>query len=50
MLLSLVRRGYGSLAELKQLDTPELLDIVEFEQIANAIEAHEMEQARNGHS
>ena len=28
--LALVKAGYGTLAELKELDTPELLDIIEF--------------------
>ena len=46
--LALVKAGYGTLAELRGLDTPELLDIVEFEMITADIEHYRMEQARNG--
>lgn len=43
----LAKAGYGSVAELRELDTKEFLDIVEYEQISNAIERHYMEEARN---
>jgi len=46
--LALVKAGYGTLKELKELDTPELLDIIEFEMITADIEHHKMEQARHG--
>ncbi|MDY0271945.1 MAG: hypothetical protein RBR37_05495 [Advenella sp.] len=46
--LALVKAGYGTLAELKELDTPELLDIIEFEMITADIEHYRMENARNG--
>lgn len=46
-VLMLTRRGYGSMAELMQMDTPEIMDAIEFEQMANAIEAHETREAKN---
>ena len=46
--LALVRAGYGSLEELESLDTPEYLDIVEFEMIRSDIEDYEAQRARNG--
>lgn len=48
LYLALVKAGYGTLNELKSLDTPELLDIVEFEQITADIENWRLEQSRNG--
>jgi hypothetical protein len=39
--LALSKAGYGTLAELRELDTPELLDIVEFEQISADIQHYE---------
>lgn len=47
-ICALSKKGYGSVAELKAMDTPEFLDVVEFEQMSSAIEQHEYEQARNG--
>jgi len=43
-LLSLVKAGYGSLAELEALDTDDFLDLVEFESISRDIEAHYVEK------
>lgn len=40
--LSLCKAGYGSLKELRELDTPDLLDIVEFERISADIESHKL--------
>lgn len=40
--LSLVKAGYGTLEEVRALDTPDLLDIVEFEKISADIEAHKL--------
>jgi hypothetical protein len=48
LYLALVKAGYGSLEYLQSLDTPELLDIVEFEQITADIEHWKLEQSRNG--
>ena len=39
-MFHLARRGYGSLAELEQMDSPQLLDLVEFEHIQNDIELY----------
>ncbi|MEI5617660.1 hypothetical protein WB403_52105, partial [Streptomyces brasiliscabiei] len=45
-LLSLVKAGYGSLAELESLDTTEYLDIIEFEEMSAKVQAYKIEQAR----
>ena len=45
--LALCKAGYGTLKDLMELDTPELLDIIEFENIRCDIEFYEMEKARN---
>lgn len=37
--------GFGSIAELRRMDTPELFDLLEYYQIKRAIERHEMEKA-----
>lgn len=49
-MFSLVKAGYGSLAEIEAMDTTEFLDAIEFEQISADIQHHKMEQARNGRS
>lgn len=43
-LLSLVKAGYGSLAELEALDTDDFLDLVEFESISKNIKTHYVEK------
>jgi hypothetical protein len=43
----LARKGYGSLAELNQLDTPELMDVVEYEQIQQDLELYHMQNNRS---
>jgi hypothetical protein len=45
-LFHLARRGYGSVAELEQMDTPQFLDLVEFECIQNDIELYQIQQNR----
>ncbi|MBE0469597.1 MAG: hypothetical protein IBX55_08855 [Methyloprofundus sp.] len=45
-ICALSKRGYGSIKELQELDTPDFLDVVEFEQMSNAIERYEIEQRR----
>jgi len=42
----LSKQGYGSIAEIQDLDTPEFLDLIEFEQISNAIEKYYMSEAQ----
>ena len=44
-IMQLCKKGYGSLAELNDLDTPEFLDLVEFESIINDIEQHHIDGA-----
>lgn len=39
----LVRKGYGTVKEISEWDTPELLDAVEYERIQSEIERHFME-------
>ena len=36
---SLVKKGYGSLKELKQLDTDEIINIIDYENMINDIES-----------
>ncbi|MFX4154232.1 hypothetical protein ACOL23_04735 [Aliarcobacter butzleri] len=36
---SLVKKGYGSLKELKQLDTDEIINIIDYENMMNDIES-----------
>ena len=38
--LYLCKAGYGTLEYIRQLDTPDFLDLVEYEQISNAIQRH----------
>ena len=47
-LCYLSESGFGTIKELKELDSPEFLDLLEYKQIRNAIEAHKMREARNG--
>src|SRR5690554_4732504 len=47
-LLSLVKAGYGTIAEIEAMDSPQLLDIIEYESIIADIEHYKVEQARNG--
>lgn len=49
---TLVKAGFGSVAEIEALDTDEFLDLVEFMQISNAIEQHQIDEAKraNGNS
>lgn len=46
-MFSLVKAGYGSLAEIEAMDTTEFLDAIEFEQISADIHHYKMEQARS---
>jgi len=39
LFFSLVKKGYGSLKEIKEMDTPELLKILEYESILGDIES-----------
>jgi len=41
----LSKQGYGSIVEIRELDTTEFLDLVEFEQITKAIEQHSIAEA-----
>lgn len=48
LLLSLCKAGYGSLDYLGSLDTPDLLDICEYESITADISHHLTEHSKNG--
>lgn len=43
-IMALARKGYGSIRDLNELDTPEFLDMVEYEHICSDIERHLMEK------
>jgi hypothetical protein len=45
--LYLVKAGYGSLREVEEFDSKEFLDCLEYEEIKNAIESHQIEEASN---
>lgn len=47
LYFSLVKKGYGSLYEVKEFDTPELMDIIEYESIMNDIETLVIDDSRN---
>jgi hypothetical protein len=49
-MLFIVKAGYGSLKEIKELDTPDYLDIIEFERMQSDIQDHIIKEARNGSS
>ncbi len=42
----LAKQGYGSLKEIRELDTVELLDLLEYEQIHNRVENYLINKAR----
>ena len=44
LLFMLVGKGYGSLDELEQWDTPRLLDVLEYESIKADIESYHMRE------
>lgn len=44
-MFALVKAGYGNLAQVEAMDTPEFLDAIEFEQITADIQAHKMESS-----
>jgi len=43
---ALVRQGYGTLEQVRQLDSQDFLDAVEYHEISSAIEQHRMNQAQ----
>ena len=46
LFFSLVKKGYGSLKEVKDLDTEEIFKIVEYESIISDIETLALEDAK----
>ena len=47
LLFSIVKKGYCNLIEAKELDTPELLKILEYESIMSDIESLAIDDSRN---
>ena len=45
-ILTLARAGFGSVRELLEMDTPAILDMVEYHQMTEALAAHEADEAR----
>ncbi len=45
-MIYLTKQGYGTLAEIRELDTPDFLDLLEYESIVNAISRHQYWQAK----
>lgn len=39
----LAKQGYGSISEIKSFDTPDFLDLLEYEYIAYVVTKHEIE-------
>lgn len=48
MIISLASRGYDTITNLNNMDSDELLDIVEYETIKASIEQKIMKDSRNG--
>lgn len=46
-LMHLARQGYGSILELSQLDTPAILDLIEYENIQADVQEYLEWEARN---
>ena len=49
-LIHLAKQGYGSLKEMHELDTPEVLDLIEYENIQADIQEYLIWEAKNGNS
>lgn len=47
LMLMIVKKGYGTLKEVKQMSVVEFMDIVEYEQIISDIENYQIEQSKN---
>ena len=45
-IICLSKAGYGSLSEIRKLDTPEFLDLVEYENISRDIEQHIIDRTK----
>jgi len=43
---ALVRHGYGTLDDIRQMDTRDFLDAIEYQEIASAIEKYHMNEAQ----
>jgi len=43
---ALVRYGYGTLDQVRNMDTEDFLDAIEYQEISSSIEQYRMEQAQ----
>jgi hypothetical protein len=43
---ALVRHGYGTLDEIRQMDTRDFLDAIEYQEITSAIEQYHINEAQ----
>jgi len=43
---ALVRYGYGTLDQVRSMDTEDFLDAIEYQEISSSIEQYRMEQAQ----
>jgi len=44
----LAKQGYGSIKEIRAMDTKEFLDLVEYEQISQSIERYQLQESQKG--
>jgi hypothetical protein len=42
----LVKSGYGSFIDISSLDSDDFLDLLEYEEISNIIQEHQLDQVR----
>lgn len=47
LFFSLVKKNYGSLNEVKEFDTDEIMQILEYEYLLNGIEQLEYDESKN---
>ena len=47
LFFSLVKKKYGSLSEVKEFDTDEIMQILEYEYLLNGIEQLEYDESKN---
>lgn len=47
LFFSLVKKGYGSLNEVKEFDTMDIMQILEYEYLLNGIEQLEYDESKN---
>lgn len=48
--LSLAKKGYGSYKHIKQMTLKDLFDMLEYDNIVNAIETHQIEESKKANN